>query len=344
MDFTTIWNEICFHVKKNRGSSERDFQTTVEFIFEKLGWSQYKGEIVTQLNIPVGSSGNVRPDLVIKENDNIVLVIELKRAGADLSERHAEQLISYMRLLRLNYGILLGETLQLFSEIQQKSNMPIKICDISFKEDSNVGIECIEVLSKDDFSYIRFDEFAEKCIEHPKKYCEETKKSNPVLITNARQNEKRTSEPHDISDWNDIAVWCKEWQEKGWISSLPPNPYLKKYYIAFRTKILDEVFPVTKPDVHGWTGCYIFEKRQYKMHVSRAHIQFTSDRFDEDTWEKYTIVNKKFNTNNRDVWTFHRLNSWELRLANPNGLKAELERLLLEVIPPFEKKLVEYLS
>jgi len=345
MDFKTIWNEICFHVKKNRSSTERDFQTTVEFIFEKLGWSQYKGEIVTQLNIPVGSAGNVRPDLVIKEDNNIVLVVELKRAGAGLSERHAEQLVSYMRLLRLNYGILLGEKLQIYSEIQQKNNQPVKISDISFKEDSEIGAECIEVLSKNGFSYTRLDEFAEKCIEQPEKYCEEKKqKSSFLSASNTKQKTTRNSEPKDVSDWNDIATWCKEWQEKGWISSNYPNPYIKNKYIAFRTKTLDELFPVTKPDVHGWTCCYFFEKGEYKQHISRAHIQFMSTRFDDDTWDKYNIVNKRFNTNNREDWTFHRLYSWEIRLANPNGLKAELERSLLEVIPPFEKKLVEYLS
>jgi len=344
MDYVTIWNEICFHVKKNRDSTERDFQTTVEFIFEKLGWSQYKGEIVTQLNIPVGSAGNVRPDLVIKENDNIVLVIELIRAGADLSERNGEQLISYMRLLRLNYGILLGETLQIFSEIQQKSNMPIKICDISFKENSEVGIECIEVLSKNDFSFDRLNEFAKKCIEQPEMYCEDKKLRFSVsLTTKNQQKSKRTDESPDLSDWDDIAVWCKEWQEKDLISSKPPNPYIKGKYVAFRTKTLDELFPVTKPDVHGWTCCYFFEKGAYKMHTARSHIQFKSDRFDEDTWKKYNIVNKKFKTNYRDDWTFHRLESWELYLANPDGLKAELERILLKVIPPFEIKLVKYL-
>jgi len=148
----------------------------------------------------------------------------------------------------------------------------------------------------------------------------------------------------DYSDWKDIAAWCKEWQEKGWMSSNYPNPYIRKKYIAFRTKALDELFPVTKPDVHGWTCCYFFEKEAYKHHISRAHIQFDSTRFDESTWDKYNVVNKRFNTNNRETWRYHRLYSWEIRLANPNGLKIELERSLLEIIPPFERKLVEYLT
>ena len=35
------WNEICYSIKelKRRDVSEREFQTAIEFIFEKLGWS-----------------------------------------------------------------------------------------------------------------------------------------------------------------------------------------------------------------------------------------------------------------------------------------------------------------
>jgi len=191
MDYTTLWNEICYHVNKNRGSTERDFQTTVEFLFEKIGWSQYKGEIVTQLTIPVGSAGSVRPDIVIKDNDTIVLVVELKRADSDLSERNAEQLISYMRLLRLNYGVLLGEKLQVYSEMQHSNNSPVKICDVSFNADSDIGVECIEVLSKNNYSHDRLDEFSKKCLANPDKYNELRKPENTYDLINNKNTKPR---------------------------------------------------------------------------------------------------------------------------------------------------------
>lgn len=140
--------------------------------------------------------------------------------------------------------------------------------------------------------------------------------------------------------WNDIAVFSEEWIKRGWISK---NPYIKNRYTAFRTKVIDELFPITKAGVDGWTCYYVFEKYPTAQ-TARAFLQFTSERFDKDTWVKYNIVNQKFKTNNRDVWEYHRLVSWKINLDNPNGLKAELERFLLEVIPEFERKLTEYLS
>lgn len=190
MDYKTIWNEICFHVKKNLYSTESDFQTTVEFMLEKLGWSQYKGEIATQITIPVGSSNSVRPDIVIKHDGKIVLVLELKKANTELSARNSEQLFSYMRLLRLNYGVLLGETLQVFCE-QLGSNSPVKICDILFSDNSDAGAECIEALSKHDFSFTRLNMFCEKCLSNPEKYLFKLKKittTNTQSISGNKRN------------------------------------------------------------------------------------------------------------------------------------------------------------
>ncbi|MCL2247855.1 MAG: type I restriction enzyme HsdR N-terminal domain-containing protein [Oscillospiraceae bacterium] len=172
MDYREIWNEICFHVKKNRSANELDFQKIVVLLFEKLGWSSSKGEIVEQHEVRIGSSNKVKPDIVIKGDGNIVLVVELKQANLSLSDTHAEQLTSYMRLLRLNYGVLLGGTLQIHSEVQSNSNSPVKICDISFENNSEIGIECIEMLSKQGFSFDRLDEFSKKCLANKEKYCE----------------------------------------------------------------------------------------------------------------------------------------------------------------------------
>jgi len=172
MDYNAIWNEICFHIRRNRNAVEQDFQMIVELLFEKLGWSLFKNEIDSQMTVNVGSSRMVRPDIVIKLDGNIVLVVELKRANVNISERNADQLVSYMRLLKLNYGVLLGETLQLYCELSNSKNSPVKVCDIHFKDNSEIGVECIEVLSKNDFSFERLADFCRNCLIDHNKYCE----------------------------------------------------------------------------------------------------------------------------------------------------------------------------
>jgi hypothetical protein len=162
MNYSVIWNEICYHLSKNRSASERDFQTTVEFLFEKLGWSQYNGEIVSNKAIPIGSANSVKPDIIIKLNEQIVLAVEVKKPNTVISERNADQLRSYMRLLRLNFGVLLGETLQLYHELTNDNNPPIQVNDIPFVKDLKEGAEFIKLLSKDEFSFDRLQKYCDK--------------------------------------------------------------------------------------------------------------------------------------------------------------------------------------
>jgi len=181
MDYKEIWNEICYHVTKNRYVTEQDFHKVVELLFEKLGWSLSKGEIISEVEVNVGASRVARPDILIKKDGTTVLVVELKRVNTGLSERNEDQIKSYMRLMRLEYGVLLGETIQVYYEMPDNDNSPIKLCNINFSENSEVGMECIEVLSKNGFSFDRLNDFARKCLSDQRKYCEQ-QKSQPGYV------------------------------------------------------------------------------------------------------------------------------------------------------------------
>ena len=175
MDYNAIWNEICFYVNKNRNATEREYQTTVVFMFDKLGWSQFKGELVTEVIVGIGSASNLRPDIILRDNNKDVLVVELKRADENLTIRNAEQLISYMRFAKLTFGVLFGKTLQVYCDFPDDNNDPIKICDIPFTTDSEIGVECISLLGKDSFSIDSLQDFSIKCLSYPHKYIEKPK-------------------------------------------------------------------------------------------------------------------------------------------------------------------------
>jgi hypothetical protein len=128
IEIRDIWNDICYHIKdKNRNASERNFQTIAESLFEKIGWLQYKGEIVTQETIRFGAANSVKPDIIIKSNGQTLFVVELKKPNKTMTEKNTEQIISYMRLLKLNFGILLGETLQVYYELPNSNGHPVKM-------------------------------------------------------------------------------------------------------------------------------------------------------------------------------------------------------------------------
>jgi hypothetical protein len=162
MEIRDIWNDMCFHIKdKDQNASERDFQTIAESLFEKLGWSPYKGEIVTQETIRVGANNSIKPDMVIKNKGQTLFVVELKKPNKTLIEKYAEQLISYMRLLKLNFGILLGETLQVYYELPNDNKPPVKIREISFVEDLDEGINLIKLLSKNEYTPEKLQRYCE---------------------------------------------------------------------------------------------------------------------------------------------------------------------------------------
>ena len=88
------WNEICYSIKelKRRDVSEREFQTAIEFIFEKLGWSRYRKEIDSLRNIPIGSANYLTPDIIIRDNNTDII---------EYCNNHIEE---FQNLLRKDYS------------------------------------------------------------------------------------------------------------------------------------------------------------------------------------------------------------------------------------------------
>lgn len=167
MDARNTWNNICNRItKKYHNSSEKEFQDYAITIFDKLGWSELDGEIITQRTISIGSAGSLRPDIIISNGKNDLLVVELKKPNLQTSERNVSQIVSYMKQLKLNFGILLGESLQIFYDSPNDNKDPQKIHEICFDLNSEDGNEIIELLSKDDYSPENVDNYCKKIVAH----------------------------------------------------------------------------------------------------------------------------------------------------------------------------------
>lgn len=101
----------------NNGVMESTYQREIENCFKILGWRKTNSTLQSQVTIPIGSNNFIRPDIVLqKENDNgnivPVIAVEIKRPDNIRSERQELQLFSYMRQLRLNFGLYIGEKIQ----------------------------------------------------------------------------------------------------------------------------------------------------------------------------------------------------------------------------------------
>lgn len=181
-----LWNEICYLVKQHRKptSTERDFQIEAEHLFEKLGWSRFKGEIVTQQVIPIGAAQSLKPDIIIVQGQKSIIVAELKKPNAEIVHRNADQLISYMLQLRLRFGLLIGDTLQVYYDIPEDNERPVKVIEIPFISDNAAGAELVRLLSKDVFS---IEQFASWCI---RKVADQAKVDDIKKLTNLLSSQK----------------------------------------------------------------------------------------------------------------------------------------------------------
>ena len=168
VDYTKLWNDFCFQVERLRGCDERTFQYVAENMFEKFGWEQFNKEIVSQQVIIIGSAQSLKPDIIIQSGNKRHFVVELKKTNADLSDRNKRQLISYMRQLKLRFGVLLGNSLQVYYEIENDYCDPILIADIVFSKDNKLGIEFMPIITKDGYTQKRFQDYCERKLEQQK--------------------------------------------------------------------------------------------------------------------------------------------------------------------------------
>ncbi len=163
------WNELCFILSESipSNASEQVFELKVIQAFEKLGWSHFKREISVRENIQLGASNRIMPDIIIKSDEANLFVIEVKNPSADLKNpSYQNQLSSYMRMLRLDFGILIGNEIKIFVDGSLvDSNQSELLERISFKKDNPKGLEFINLFQKETFSYENIKRYIQRKIE-----------------------------------------------------------------------------------------------------------------------------------------------------------------------------------
>ena len=157
------WNEICFLLSDNVRNeiSESDFEQQVVQALRVLNWKEYSGDIEIRPSFQVGSVNRITPDFVVKSSDNKKLfVIEIKQPNIPLNSRFQQQLFSYMRQLKLDYGILIGQAIQIFYDGNlAKQEDPILLETIKFTKDNEKGLKFVELFSKENFNQESLKEF-----------------------------------------------------------------------------------------------------------------------------------------------------------------------------------------
>jgi predicted DNA-binding transcriptional regulator len=167
-----LWKEICYLLSDSikSGISERDFELQVVRAIEKLGWSEFLGEIIKQPSIKFGRQA-LRPDLVVYDSKKRALMaIEVKRPAENLSNDHIDgQLKSYMLQLKTNFGLVIGDSVKLFYDGPEKNsiiNEPLLLKEISFDPSFLAdGLDFVTCINKDSLLNGGYESYIEKLIE-----------------------------------------------------------------------------------------------------------------------------------------------------------------------------------
>lgn len=163
------WSEICFLLHDNIKAdiTENDFEQCVIQALRVLNWKEYLGDIDIRPSFQIGASNRIIPDFVIKSKDNQKLfVIEIKQPNIPLNTTFQQQLFSYMRQLKLEYGILIGQGIQIFYDGNLSSQEdPVLLETIKFEKDSKSGGMFIELFDKLNYNRESLESFTKKALK-----------------------------------------------------------------------------------------------------------------------------------------------------------------------------------
>jgi hypothetical protein len=160
------WNQFVYYLReaKDKGVDESEYHSTIEAQLQLLGWMRYKNEICHKPNLSIGNNGHIQPDILIQKDDKKQFVIEVKQPLHTQIAKDKDQLVSYMRQLKLSAGIYIGEHIEIFYDKPESENA-VSVLTIPLELDNKRGVRFVELFSKERFSKEAFVQFCEDRIK-----------------------------------------------------------------------------------------------------------------------------------------------------------------------------------
>lgn len=163
------WEEICYLLSESIKTeiSENDFELQVIQALRVLNWKEFSGDIQIRPSFQFGASNRMVPDFVINSSDKKNLfVVEIKQPNIPLTTSFQQQLFSYMRHLRLEYGILIGQSIQVFydGDLTQHDD-PVLLETIQIEKGDTKGHRFIELFTKENFSFDLLKSFTQNSLK-----------------------------------------------------------------------------------------------------------------------------------------------------------------------------------
>ena len=143
---------------------EETYHRHIENQLMLLGWEPWKGEIIHKQSLRIGNRNRMEPDILIARDDEYQFVIEVKRPGNTQAKEEITQLESYMRQLRLDVGIYIGEHIEMFYD-KPNTNHVVSVFKWAVDLEEKRGARFVELFSKENFSKEAIVDFCEERIQ-----------------------------------------------------------------------------------------------------------------------------------------------------------------------------------
>ncbi|MBR5254314.1 MAG: hypothetical protein IKV46_04655 [Bacteroidales bacterium] len=161
------WKEIvsdlsCF---LTNNSKESEYQREIESCLKQLGWKKSNNTMIPQYNLHFGSVNSLRIDIVLCKNEIPILPIEIKRPNVGCKTKD-KQITSYMRQLKSNIGLYIGENIQIYYDVSNNYNEnAISVFKVEFSEEDKNGLVFCDLLKYEYFNKERLEQFCKECYE-----------------------------------------------------------------------------------------------------------------------------------------------------------------------------------
>lgn len=163
---TEKWNYFVYDLceAKTKDIEEDGFHALIETQLQHLGWAKYKEKICHKPSIHLGNNNSIVPDIIIKRDGEDEFVIEVKRPSHKQSKKDVDQLLSYMRILKLNVGIYIGDHIEIFYDMPS-SKEAISVMKVPLEINNKLGAKFVERFDKENFSQESIVDFCEERIQ-----------------------------------------------------------------------------------------------------------------------------------------------------------------------------------
>ena len=160
------WNYFVYDLceAKKRDVEEEGFHALIETQLQHLGWAKYKEEICHKPCIHLGNNNSIVPDIIVKRDGEDEFVVEVKRPSHKQSKKDVDQLLSYMRILKLSVGIYIGNHIEIFYDMPS-SKEAVSVMKVPLEINSKLGAKFVERFDKENFSQESIVDFCEERIQ-----------------------------------------------------------------------------------------------------------------------------------------------------------------------------------